>query len=140
MALVTAFSDDVFERLAVEVAADLGGAEAEGAVDELGGGAADVRGDEGVGGGPEGVFGWEGLGVGDVEGGADAVLVEGVDEGIALHDGAAGGVNEEGSAAHKGELGRADEALGFGGEGDGEDNNVGLREEGVEVGDGVDFS
>ncbi len=96
-ALVAAWTDDIFERLAVEVAADLGGSEAEGSVDEVGGGACDVGGDEGVGGGPEGVCGGEGFGIGDVESGADVAVVEGFDEGVGLDDGAAGGVDEESS-------------------------------------------
>jgi len=138
--LVTVGADDVFERLAGEVAVDLLCSEAEGAVDELGGGAADVGGDEAIGGGPQGVTGREGLGVGDVEGGADAVLLEGFDKGGGRDDGTTSGVDEEGSAAHEGELGSGDEVAGLSGEGDDDDDDVGLGKELVEAGDRADIS
>jgi hypothetical protein len=50
--LIAGVGDDVFEGLVGEVAAELLGGEAEGAVDELRGGAADVGCDEAIGRGP----------------------------------------------------------------------------------------
>ena len=121
-----------------EEAADLAGGEAEGAVDELRGGAADVGSDEAVGCGPERMAGGERLGVGDVDGGLDVMLLKGGDEGVGVNNGAAGGVDEQGAALHEGELGGADEAAGGVGERDDQDDDVGLREQGVEVRDGAD--
>ncbi len=136
--LVACFVHDVFEGLAGEEATDLCGAEAEGSVDELRRGSADVRCDEAVGGGPEGVCGWEGFGVGDVEGGAYAVPGEGVEEGAGGDDGAAGGVDEESAGFEEVELGSGDEVAGRFGEGNGDDEDVGLGKEMVEIGDGAD--
>lgn len=121
--------DDVFEGLAGDVAADLVDSEAEGAMDELGRRAGDVWGDEAVWGGPEGVSGRERLGVGDVDGGADVVGVEGADEVVGVDDGAARGVDEEGASFHESHFACADERACLGGEGDDEDDDVGGGEE-----------
>jgi hypothetical protein len=69
----------------------------------------------------------------DIEGGTgDAAGLEGLDEGLFLHDGAAGGVDEHGSGFHAGELGGAEQAAGVGCERTVHENVVGFGEEVVE--------
>ena len=78
------------------------------------------------------------LGVGDIDGSANVVLLERMDQGVGIDDGTAGGVDEESAALHEGELGCADEAAGGVGERNDQDHDVRQRKQGVEFGDRAD--
>ena len=101
-------------------------------------GAADVGRDDDVGEAEEGVIERERLGDGHVEGGAaDGAGVERLDERILIDHAATSGVHEDGRFLHRIELGRAEEALGFGAVGHVDADEVGACEQ-LGEGDALD--
>lgn len=101
---------DVLERLPGVESADLLNGKAEGAVDELRRGAADVRGDEAIGGAPERVAFRQRLRVSDINGRTNVFCLQGADEGVGIDDGPARGVDEQSSRLHALHLRFAEEA------------------------------
>ncbi len=119
--------------------ADAGGGEFEDDVNGVGAEAADVGGDEAVvvllGVLPDAASLDGGLALKDVGAvAAEVAAFEGLEEGVFIADGTAGGVDEDGAGADEGELARADEAAGFIAEVYVDGDCVGVLKEGIEVG------
>ena len=80
----------------------------------------------------------ERLWVGDVNGCANMATVEGLEQRGGIDNGTTGGVDEKRALFHEGQLPLGDEAGGFAGEGDDEDNDVGGGQEFMQTADAVD--
>jgi hypothetical protein len=94
-----------------------------------------VRGEHHVGQGEDGIVGGQRLLVEDVQAGAeDLPVAEGGGQRVALHEGAASGVDEDRAGLHEGQLAAADEATRLVGETDMEAHHVGLAQDVVLAG------
>jgi nicotinamide mononucleotide transporter len=126
---------DVVQRLTVHVAAQLVRGHTQGTRAKFRAGTADVRRDEQIGAAPERVAFRQRLWIGDVDGGANPSRVQGIDECVRLHDGAAGRIDQERTLGHAVELSRADQATRFFGERQYQDDDIGIRQQAVEFAD-----
>lgn len=85
------------------------------------------------------MVGGERLGVGDVEDGADVMSLKRLEKSLGLDDGPAGGIDQKSAALHESQFFITEESLGFGGEGDDGDDDIGVRQETAHLGDGEDL-
>ena len=94
-----------------------------------------VRGDDAVGARPERMAVRERLGIGDVQAGAaDRTVLQGGDQRFGVHVAAAGDVHQPGSLVHGCQLAGADDALGVGGERQGQEDHQGPGQGLVQLG------
>jgi hypothetical protein len=75
---------------------------------------------------------WEWFGIGNVDCGANSFFDQGLKQRIGIDNGAATGIDQEGSGFHLRETTRIDKMPSLGGEGGDEDDDVALRKQVIE--------